>query len=120
MTALRLDPGGPAVAVVVARDGRLPVGSDHAVAEAEGRVIVVGSGAEAGAGRMVGDEQVWWSDTGPGLRPAALAAWLAPTVDSVPLVVLPASPDGRDLAPRLAAALGRPLVAEADGRRVAR
>ena len=29
------------------------------------------------------------------------------------LVVLPASPDGRDLAPRLAAATGRPLVARA-------
>ena len=31
------------------------------------------------------------------------------------LVVLPASPDGRDLAPRLAAALDRPLVARAIG-----
>jgi electron transfer flavoprotein alpha subunit len=113
VTGLRLDPVGPAVAVVVARDGRLPVGSDQAVAEAKGRAIVVGSGAEAGAGRLVGAEQVWWSDTGPGLRPGALAVRLAPTVESVPLVLLPASPDGRDLAPRLAAELGRPLVAGA-------
>jgi electron transfer flavoprotein alpha subunit len=113
VTGLRLGPAGPAVAVVVARDGRLPVGSEHAFAEAGGRAIVVGSGAEAGAGRLVGAGQVWWSDTGPGLRPGALAAWLAPTVESIPLVLLPASPDGRDLAPRLAAALGRPLVAGA-------
>jgi electron transfer flavoprotein alpha subunit len=38
-----------------------------------------------------------------------LATWVEPAA----LVVLPASPDGRDLAPRLAAALGRPLLARA-------
>ncbi len=113
MSPPRPGPVGPAVAVVVARDGRLPVGADQAVAEAGGRAIVVGSGAEAGAGELVGAGEAWWADTGPGLRPGALAAWLAPRVEHIPLVVLPASPDGRDLAPRLAAVLGRPLVAGA-------
>ena len=100
-----------AVAIVMAREGRLPVGADEAVAEAGGTAIVVGSGSEAGARALVGAGRVWWADTGEGFRPASLAARLAPLVQPVPLVVLPASPDGRDLAPRLASALGRPLVA---------
>jgi electron transfer flavoprotein alpha subunit len=109
----RPGPAGPAAAVVVARDGRLPIGAHQAVDEAHGRAIVVGSGTEAGAGALMGAEEVWWSETGPGLRPCALATWLAPRVEHIPMVVMPASPDGRDLAPRLAAVLGRPLVAGA-------
>jgi electron transfer flavoprotein alpha subunit len=35
---------------------------------------------------------------------------LAPVVADIPVLILPASPDGRDLAPRLAAATGRPLA----------
>ncbi len=104
---------GPAVAVVVARDGRLPTGAAAAVEAAGGKVIVVGSGAEAGARALLGARRAWWAETGPGLRPARLAATLAGAVEPVPLVVLPASPDGRDLAPRLAAWLGRPLLAGA-------
>jgi electron transfer flavoprotein alpha subunit len=46
-------------------------------------------------------------------RPAAWAAALRERLDGEPVVVLPASPDGRDLAPRLARALGRPLLAGA-------
>jgi len=45
------------------------------------------------------------------VAPAALSAALAPALSSVPLLILPASPDGRDLAPRLALALDRPLLA---------
>jgi electron transfer flavoprotein alpha subunit len=104
---------GDAVAVVVARDGRLPVGADEAVAEAGGTAIVVGTGAHDGALALVGADRVWWAETGAGLRPAALTDRLAPLLAPVALVVLPASPDGRDLAPRLAASLGRPLIASA-------
>jgi electron transfer flavoprotein alpha subunit len=102
---------GDAVAVVVVRDGRLPVGGTEAVAEAGGRVVVVGSGAEEAARSLGGVTAARWADTGPGFRPGALAAALAPVVRDDLLVVLPASPDGRDLAPRLAAATGRPLLA---------
>ncbi len=102
-----------AVAVVVARDGRLPHGADEAVAEAGGAAVVVGSGAQAGAAALAGARHVRWSDTGDGLRPGALAAALSPLLEGVPMVVMPASPDGRDLAPRLAAAGGRHLVARA-------
>ena len=100
-----------AVAVVVARQGRLPVGAAEAVAEAGGRVVVVGTGTEDAARALSGATHARWADTGAGLRPAALAAALAVVVADAALVVLPASPDGRDLAPRLAAATGRPLVA---------
>ncbi|HEX3565109.1 MAG TPA: mycofactocin-associated electron transfer flavoprotein alpha subunit, partial [Acidimicrobiales bacterium] len=50
---------------------------------------------------------------GPGLGVGALASALAQMVRTVPLVIVPASPDGRDLAPRLAATLDRPLLASA-------
>jgi len=99
--------------VVVARDGRLPVGAADAVAEAGGRVVVVGGGAEAAALALPGATRARWADTGDAFRPGALAAALAPVVAPETLVVLPASPDGRDLAPRLAAATGRPLLARA-------
>ncbi len=100
-----------AVAIVVARDGRLPVGATEAVAEAGGRVVVVGSGAAGAARDLPGVVHAWWHETGPGFRPGELAHALAPVVGPETLVVLPASPDGRDLAPRLAAAMGRPLLA---------
>ncbi len=105
--------GTAAVAVVVARDGRLPVGAAEAVAEAGGHVVVIGDGAEAAARALPGVVRAQWADTGPGFRPAALARALAPVVAPATLVVLPASPDGRDLAPRLAAATDRPLLARA-------
>ncbi len=106
-------PAAETVAVVVARDGRLPVGADEAVAEAGGVAIVVGSGSEEGARALVGARRVRWAETGVGLRPASLALRLAPVLDGAALVVMPASPDGRDLAPRLAAAADRRLVAHA-------
>jgi electron transfer flavoprotein alpha subunit len=106
---------GDAAAVVVVRDGRLPSGADDAVAEAGGTAVVVGSGSESGAHALSGAGPFWWAETGAGFRPALLAALLSPLLEQVPLLVLPASPDGRDLAPRLAATLGRPLVPRAVG-----
>ncbi len=106
--------GGPAcVAVVVARDGRLPAGAADAVQEASGHALVVGSGTAEAARALTTARHVRRCETGPGLRPAALARTLAPVLATTHLVVLPASPDGRDLAPRLAAVLGRPLLARA-------
>jgi electron transfer flavoprotein alpha subunit len=107
-----LDPGLP-VAVVVARAGRLPVGADEAVAEAGGQVVVVGSGTADAARSLLAAGRAWCAETGAGFRPASLAASLAPLLAGVPLVVMPSSPDGRDLAPRLAAVLGLPFIAHA-------
>jgi electron transfer flavoprotein alpha subunit len=102
------------LAVVVARAGSLPLGAAEAVAEAGGAALVVGSGAKQAAEALAPNaDRVWWADTGAGLRVGALAAALGGLLDGVPLIVLPGSPDGRDLAPRLAAVLDRPLFAQA-------
>lgn len=103
---------GDAVAIVVAREGRLPAGA-QAAAEEAGTVVVVGSAAETAGRGLVGARLVLWAETGPGFRPGHLADLLAGVLAGVPLLLLPSSPDGRDLAPRLAAVLGRPLVAGA-------
>ena len=101
--------------------GRLPVGADEAVAEAGGTAVVVGSG-------VTRPQPVhWWPPPGCGGpkpvrasgRPSSPHGWPRSS-QPAPLVILPASPDGRDLAPRLAAALDRPLVSRAIERRVPR
>ncbi len=97
--------------MVVARSGRVPAGADEAVAEAGGRVVLVGDGTAEAAAALSSAGRVWRADTGTG--PAGLADLLAPVLEPCPLVILPASPDGRDLAPRLASRLDRPLLAGA-------
>jgi electron transfer flavoprotein alpha subunit len=105
-------PAGRPVAVVVARSGQLPPGADEAVAEAGGLAVVCGSGAEQAAASLTAAEQAWHLETG-GLRAASLSSSLCPLLVDVPLVILPASADGRDVAPRLAATLDRALLAGA-------
>lgn len=81
---------GALVAVVCTRDGDLPPGGAEALAEAGGHGVVV--------------------EVGTGLRPGRLARLLAPRLAASRAVVCPASADGRDLAPRLAVEMGRPLL----------
>ena len=83
------------------------------MAECGGRAVLVGAGAASAATGLAGlstEVQVWETE---GYRPAAWSAALAPVMAREPVVVLPASADGRDLAPRLAHRLGRPLLAGA-------
>jgi electron transfer flavoprotein alpha subunit len=89
-------------------------GGAECVAECEGRALLIGEGTDAAAGELAGIA------TSPvravevaAFAPAAWAAMLAPVVAGEGVVLLPASADGRDLAPRLAAVLGRPLLAGA-------
>ncbi|MEV5975220.1 mycofactocin-associated electron transfer flavoprotein alpha subunit [Streptomyces sp. NPDC051921] len=110
MTAL--PPGTPAVAVLVIRRGTPPDGADAAVAEAGGLALLVGDGTAEAAGRLRTAVRAWCAETGT-VTPGTLAARLAPLLAPVHSVLLPASHDGRDLAPRLAAALDRPLLPEA-------
>jgi electron transfer flavoprotein alpha subunit len=97
------------LALVIVRAGVLPVGAAEAAAEAGNRVLLVGSGTVEAAAEL-GAARTWHAET-LGAAPAGLATALAPLVRDVRLIVLPASPDGRDFAPRLAAELGRPLLA---------
>jgi electron transfer flavoprotein alpha subunit len=101
------------IAVIPVRAGRLPLGGDETVAEAGGTAVVVGGDASEAATHLAGiaSRVLTWEQ--PSFRPAAWAARLAGSVEGHDVVILPASPDGRDLAPRLAARLGRPLVAGA-------
>lgn len=106
-------PGTDPVAVLVCRAGQLPIGADEAVAEVGGLAVVAGQGSREAATQLTTAHRVWTVETGPGLQVARLTRRLAELVALSPLVVLPASADGRDLAPRLAAALDRPLLAGA-------
>ena len=101
------------LAIVVVRAATLPSGGAEAVAEAAGRVLVVGEGAAEAAEELAGvatEVRVWDTE---GFAPGAWAEQIAPLVAAETMLVLPASPDGRDLAPRLAAVLERPLYAGA-------
>ncbi len=102
------------IAVVVVREGQLPAGGAEAAAECDGRVLVVGSGTAAAADALRGvATDVACAEVEGAFRPAAWAAALAGALAGEPFVVLPASADGRDLAPRLADLLHRPLWAGA-------
>jgi len=102
----------PALAVIVVRDGELPSGADETVAEAGGAALVLGSGTREAASLLDAASRVWLLERSS-VVPGAVAAALAQVLADVPMVLLPASPDGRDLAPRLAEVLGRGLLAGA-------
>lgn len=98
------------IAVVVVRGGELPAGGEESVAEAGGNAVLVGEGTAAAAAALQGTAigLTCWEQSG--FTPATWADALIELVADHDVVVLPASPDGRDLAPFLARALQRPLV----------
>ena len=89
----------PMVAVVVVRDGALPLGADEAVAEAGGHAVLAGSGTALAAAALSGPGDVRVAELGA-FAPGAWSRALARTLAVHTVIVLPASPDGRDLAPR--------------------
>jgi len=101
-----------ALAVIVVRDGELPSGAEETVAEAGGSALVLGSGTREAAARLESASRVWLVERSS-VAPGAVASVLAQVLSGVHMVLLPESPDGRDLAPRLAVALGRGLLAGA-------
>lgn len=110
------------IALVTARAGVPAGGADEAIAEAGGLAVVAGEGARAAADDLRRRRQAPTAaerielrslEIGGGFAPARYAETVAPYVADEGAVVLPASPDGRDLAPRLAAVLGYPLLAGA-------
>lgn len=101
------------LAVVPVRDGRLPAGTLDVVAEADGHVVVIGSGTGAAA-----TELAPWATEIQTLEigtptPALSVEILDRHIGDRRAVLLPASPDGRDLAPRLAHRLGWSFYAAA-------
>ena len=101
------------LAIVVVRDGVLPAGAEEAVAEANGHVVVIGDNTAGAASNLRSARTVWRVETTGGLTEISrMLAGLAP-VSGAHGLVLPASPDGRDIAPLLAHRLQRPLHAAA-------
>jgi electron transfer flavoprotein alpha subunit len=99
------------LAVIPIRDGALPAGAAETAAEADGRVLLVGSRTGEVDTTGLGHD-VRATELGA-YAPAGWAERLRPLLTDEAVVVLPSSPDGRDLAPRLAHALARPLYAGA-------
>jgi len=105
-----------AIAVVPVRSGLLPVGADETVAEAGGCCWLVGSGCDDAVANLSGPvvhATLVESDPATTLTSSFRVGLAAALLDRMPVganLILPGSPDGRDLAPHIAAALGRPLV----------
>jgi electron transfer flavoprotein alpha subunit len=124
------------LAVIPVRDGVLPSGAAEAVAECAGRALLVGTALDSDGRDDLGDVHALLDElsgegagldvTLVGLGPFGPAGWaerLAQLISDIAgeeTIVLPASPDGRDLAARLAHRLGRPIhagaVAVSEGR----
>lgn len=98
------------LAVIPVRDGELPAGALETIAECGGRAVLVGDRLDAVELIGAGDVQI--VELGS-YAPGSWATSLEDLLSDEPIVVLPASPDGRDLAPRIAYVLRRPLVAGA-------
>lgn len=100
------------IALVLVRDATLPAGGDEATAEAGGCVALVGTGTEnvdlstLVSARCIHLVECAWTDR------VDVARQVIEKLDSE-VVIVPSSPDGRDLAPRLASRLKRPLFAGA-------
>ena len=98
------------LALVPLRGGGLPLGGAETVAEAEGSCWLVGSTASRALADLRG---VARDVLVVGLGHFQPRLWAERLIElGVPEqhLLLPHSPDGRDLAPHLAAALGRPLI----------
>lgn len=107
------------IAVIIVRDGVLPAGFDEAICESDRRTLLVGSHlSEALAGVAPYSHSTWTLEIDPSAVPmATMATIIAESLGHIDAqddsIVLPASPDGRDIAPHLAYVLGHPLHAGA-------
>jgi electron transfer flavoprotein alpha subunit len=95
------------IAVVPVRDGTLPAGADATVWECAGRVLVIGQDAARAASTLRGSIEALLTCEAGVFAPAAWSRGLAGVLQGEREIVLPGSPDGRDLAGRLAAAMDR-------------
>lgn len=100
------------IAVIPVRDGVAPAGSDEAVSEAGGRALLIGSQVSAAVVAVAPFAHTVWT-LESNSQPSSCAPLVVSALASIDLadqsIVLPSSPDGRDLAPHLAFGLDRPL-----------
>lgn len=100
-------------AVIVVRQGICAGGFGETVSECDGRVVLIGQGCTNAASQLRGIAREITVIEAGDFAPAAWARFLAPQLVDDDIIVLPTSPDGRDLAPRLAFELGVSLHAGA-------
>jgi electron transfer flavoprotein alpha subunit len=110
------------IAVIPVRAGRLPAGASETIAEAGGRALLVGGGtARAALELHIGELDLTCLEA-DGFAPRAWAQALVAQPNALApdgrngrekIILLPASPDGRDLAPHLAHRLARAFHAGA-------
>lgn len=93
--------------VVPIRGGRLPAGGAEVASEyGQGGILLIGEGTQSAAQELEGlIQEVNCAEVGK-FRPDAWSAALHQHIGDA-IIVLPGCPDGRDLAPRIAAASGR-------------
>lgn len=97
------------IAVIVCRDGVLPAGAVDAFIAARSYGVLVGSGAVAAAS-LLPEGRVCAIEAPVHLPTIARSLAALDVVKSAHTVVLPTSPDNRDLAGPLAEELDRPLI----------
>lgn len=100
-------------AVLPIRQGVNPAGFGETVSECDGHVVLIGEGCRNAASQLQGIASDITIVEAGNFAPAAWARFMANHLAGDDIIVLPASPDGRDLAPRLAFELGLDLYAGA-------
>lgn len=100
-------------AVLPIRQAMCPAGFGETVSECDGRVVLIGEGCREAAEQLHGIAREITIIEAGDFAPAAWARFLARYLADDDIAVLPSSPDGRDLAPRLAHELGVNLYASA-------
>ena len=119
------------ISVILVRDGALPAGFDEAICEADRRVLLIGSNVPQTLDDVrLFARRIWTVEVDPARVPIASVAttaahclqqiWelsneLTDAERDTETVVVPSSPDGRDLAPHLAYVLEREFHAGATG-----
>jgi electron transfer flavoprotein alpha subunit len=100
------------IAVIPVRDGVAPAGADETICEASGQALIIGSGTSQALESLGGvASSVWLAEAD--VNTAQIIAAVTEIGRLNDSFILPATPDGRDLAPHLAHALNRSLYAGA-------
>jgi electron transfer flavoprotein alpha subunit len=100
------------IAVIPVRDGVAPAGADETICEASGQALLIGSGTSQALENLASvASDVWLAEAEVSASQIIAAITQIGRLNET--IILPATPDGRDLAPHLAHALDRSLYAGA-------